>query len=270
MTVDDGPRSATGAAGLDREAALASARARGESLDGLLDRNLGELLQELRVAITGVQILFAFLLGLAFTARFARLGGYQVTVYTVALLSTALATIVLIAPVSFHRMVFRRRQKAALVVVADRLLRVGLGLLVLAITSAVLLILDVVLGHWQGLVGGGLVALAGVLTWYALPVWARRSGAGAAPGQAARGDDPPGRPGSGDDQVQAVAHDEARGHQAERGDGRARAVMGSGGPATVGTAGELPRAGGQGDEREGHEQDDGHRHGGRDHSDGGQ
>ena len=187
--MDVGPRSSTGAAGFDPGAARASARARGETVDGVLDRNLAELLQELRVAITGVQILFAFLLGLAFTARFALLGGFQVTVYTVALLSTALATIVLIAPVSFHRMVFRRRQKAALVAVADRLLMVGLGLLVLAITSAVLLILDVVLGHWQGLVGGGLVALVGVLTWYVLPVWARRAGVGAAPDQAGQ---PPG------------------------------------------------------------------------------
>jgi hypothetical protein len=147
----------------------------------VLDRNLAELLQELRVAITGVQILFAFLLGLAFTARFATLGGFQLTVYTVALLSTALATIVLIAPVSFHRLVFRRRQKAALVAVADRLLLVGLGLLVLAISSSVLLILDVVLGRWQGFLGGGLVALAGALTWYALPVWVRRQGVGIRP-----------------------------------------------------------------------------------------
>lgn len=159
-------------------AALATARARGETLDQVLDRNLGELLQELRVAITGVQILFAFLLGLAFTTRFEDLGAFQLTVYTVALLSTALATIILIAPVSFHRLVFRRRQKAALVAVADRLLLAGLALLVLSISSAVLLILDVVLGPWGGLLGGGLVALAGLLTWYALPVWARRAGVG--------------------------------------------------------------------------------------------
>jgi hypothetical protein len=162
-------------------AAIGTARARGETVHQVLDRNLAELLQELRVAITGVQILFAFLLGLAFTARFATLGGFELAVYTVALMSTALATIVLIAPVSFHRLVFRRRQKAALVAVADRLLMVGLGLLVLAISSAVLLILDVVLGGWQGLIGGGVTFLAGVLTWYALPLWARRSALGAAP-----------------------------------------------------------------------------------------
>jgi hypothetical protein len=179
--VDGTPRTSAVAGRFDPSAAVASARARGETVDGVVDRNVAELLQELRMAITGVQILFAFLLGLAFTARSATLTGFQVTVYTVALLSTALATIVLIAPVSFHRLVFRRRQKVALVVVADWLLMVGLGLLVLSISSAVLLILDVVLGHWQGLVGGGLIALIGTLTWYGLPVWARRAGVGTVP-----------------------------------------------------------------------------------------
>src|SRR3954452_2582482 len=166
---------------LDTAPAVLTAQARGETVDQVLDRNLGELLQELRVAITGVQILFAFLLGLAFTARFATLHTFELVLYTVALLSTALATIVLIAPVSFHRLVFRRRQKAALVTVADRLLMVGLGLLGLAISSAVLLILDVVLGPCRGLAGGGLVALAGLLAWSVLPVWARRAGLGAHP-----------------------------------------------------------------------------------------
>jgi hypothetical protein len=160
----------------DGSAVAATARVRGQTVDEVLDRNLAELLQELRMAITGVQILFAFLLGLAFTARSVSLGSFQLTLYTVALLSTALATIVLIAPVSFHRLVFRRRLKAALVVVADRLLMIGLGLLVLAISSSVLLILDVVLGRWQGLAGGGLVAVTGALVWYGLPVWARRAG----------------------------------------------------------------------------------------------
>src|SRR4051812_37073138 len=148
----------------DPALAARSAESRGESLDQVLDRNLNELLQELRVAITGVQILFAFLLGLAFTARFTSLDQFDVTVYTVTLLATAMATIVLIAPVSFHRLVFRRRQKGALIMVGDRLLLLGLGLLVVAISCAVLLIVDVVLGRWQGAAAGGLVALAGTLT----------------------------------------------------------------------------------------------------------
>jgi hypothetical protein len=172
---------APGARRSDPSPAARAAESRGETVEQLLDRNLAELLQELRVAFTGVQILFAFLLSLAFTQRFEELGGIDVAVYTVALLSTALATMVLIAPVSFHRIVFRRRQKAALVVIADRLLIVGLALLIPAISSAVLLILDVVLGRWPAIMGSSATALVGLLTWYALPLAIRYSGNGDAP-----------------------------------------------------------------------------------------
>jgi hypothetical protein len=160
---------------------MRSALARGESLDQVLDRNLGELLQELRVAITGVQILFAFLLGLAFTQRFAGLDRFDVVVYTITLLTTAVATLLLIAPVAFHRLVFRRRQKELLIGVADRLLLLGLSLLVVAISCAVALILDVVLGRTASLLGGILVLLLGGLLWFALPAWARSREAGETP-----------------------------------------------------------------------------------------
>ncbi len=163
------------------DSAVRSAEARGETVDQLLDRNLAELLQELRVAITGVQVLFAFLLGLAFTQRFADLDDFARTVYTVTLLATALATVLLIAPVSFHRLVFRRRLKSALIVVGDRMLRAGLALLVLAITSGVLLVLDVVLGRGPGIVAAAVVLLVAAVTWYALPVWARRASANGHP-----------------------------------------------------------------------------------------
>lgn len=165
----------------DPSRALRTAESRGETLDQVLDRNLNELLQELRVAFTGVQIMFAFLLGLAFTQRFGELDGFGITVYTVALLTTASATMVLLAPVSFHRIVFRRGQKAALVAVADRMLSVGIALLVPAISSSVLLILDVVLGRWQAVVGCTFTALVGLMTWYALPISIRRAGHGRRP-----------------------------------------------------------------------------------------
>jgi hypothetical protein len=166
--------------GSDASQALRTAESRGETLDQVLDRNVAELLQELRVAFTGVQILFGFLLSLAFTQRFEELDGFDLSIYMVALLSTAMATMLLIAPVSFHRIVFRRRQKTALVAVADRMLTVGLALLVPAISCAVLLIVDVVLGRWPGILCGSLTALVGLLTWYALPLAARRSGKGVA------------------------------------------------------------------------------------------
>jgi Family of unknown function (DUF6328) len=165
----------------DATAAVRTAESRGETVDQVLDRNVNELLQELRVAFTGVQILFAFLLSLAFTQRFEELDGFDLVVYTMALMSTALATMVLIAPVSFHRLVFRRRQKAALVVVADRMLIVGLAILNFAISSSVLLILDIALGRWQAIVGCSLTALVGLLTWYALPLVVRHNGQGVVP-----------------------------------------------------------------------------------------
>jgi hypothetical protein len=165
----------------DPSAALRSAEDRGETLEQVLDRNLNELLQELRVAFTGIQIMFAFLLGLAFTQRFTELDPFDVTVYTIALLTTAFATLVLLAPVSLHRIVFRRGQKAALVTVADRMLTVGLAMLVPAICSAVLLVLDIVLGRWQAIVGSAATGLVGLLTWYVFPLNIRRAGHGRRP-----------------------------------------------------------------------------------------
>src|SRR5215212_5443302 len=168
------PRPAASSGLFDPSGALQTAASRGETVEQVLDRNVAELLQELRVAFTGVQILFAFLLGMAFTQRFTLLQAFDLVVYTVALLSTAMATMLLIAPVSFHRIVFRRRQKAALVVVADRLLVIGLAMIVPAISCSVLLIIDLVLGRWAGILCGSVIALVGLLTWYVLPLAIRR------------------------------------------------------------------------------------------------
>src|SRR6201995_5462039 len=88
-------------------AAMRAAELRGETLDQVLDRNVGELLQELRVAFTGVQILFPFLAGLAFASRFSHLAGLDVSVYKVALMTSAVATMIFLAPVSLPRIVFR-------------------------------------------------------------------------------------------------------------------------------------------------------------------
>jgi hypothetical protein len=147
-----------------------TARTRGETREEVLDRNLGDVLQELRVVLTGVQVLFGFLLTLAFTADLDTRGAFATSVYTVTLLSIAAATVVLIAPVSFHRMVFRRGRREELVAFADRSLRCGLGLLLLGIVSALLLVLDVALGRWPAFAGCGAVALLGAVTWYAQPL----------------------------------------------------------------------------------------------------
>ena len=155
-----------------------AARARGESPAETLDRNVAEALQEMRVAITGVQVLFAFLLTLPFQARFGDLGGFGTAVYAVTMISTSCATVVLIAPVAFHRILFRQRQKPAVVAFADRSLLIGLTLLLIGICSAVLLVLEVVLGRGPASwVCAGVSAL-GLLTWFALPLRrrARRDG----------------------------------------------------------------------------------------------
>ena len=157
-----------------REDLERTAQARGETRDQVLDRNVAELLQEIRVVLTGVQILFAFLLTLAFSARSDDLGPFATGVYTVTLLSTALATVVLIAPVSFHRMLFRRRLKEQLVVFADRAMVLALALLLVSISSAVLLAVDVTLGRTAGLLAGGGVVLTALVAWYALPLRQRR------------------------------------------------------------------------------------------------
>jgi hypothetical protein len=129
----------------------------------MLDRNVNELLQEARVATAGVQFLFAFLLTLPFTQRFAELTDFQRDLYVLALLSTACAAIVLIAPVSFHRVLFRQHEKQAVVTFADRAVLVGLVLLLVGIAGGVLLVLDVVLGRGAAIAGCTLVTVLGAI-----------------------------------------------------------------------------------------------------------
>ncbi|MGY1838830.1 MULTISPECIES: DUF6328 family protein [unclassified Modestobacter] len=160
---------------VERAAAERTARARGESPDEVLDRNVNEVLQEIRVTITAVQVLFAFLLTLPFQSRFGDLGTFGTTVYAITMISTALSTVVLVAPVSFHRMLFRRRQKSAIVAFADRSLVGGLTLLLVGIGSAVLLVLDVVLGRGPAIAVCAVIGVLGLVTWYLLPLRQRRA-----------------------------------------------------------------------------------------------
>jgi len=152
---------------------------RGETPLQRADRAYGEILQEVRVAQTGVQILFAFLLALAFQARFGSITGFQRNVYAVTLLLCAAATALLIAPAAFHRVVYRRRLKLHLVHAATRLALSGLVLLMLSLVSAVLLILDVVFGA-----GPAVIMASGTFGWFftwwfVLPAWSRIRHAGA-------------------------------------------------------------------------------------------
>jgi amino acid permease len=138
------------------------------------ERNFGDLLQELRVAQTGVQILFAFLLTLPFSNGFPDTTPFQRDVYVVALLSAAAATALIISPVAFHRALFRQGRKPELVKYAHRVATTGLACMLVAMVSSVLLITDFILPRWVAFVLSGLAALVFLTFWVALP-FARRN-----------------------------------------------------------------------------------------------
>jgi hypothetical protein len=133
------------------------------------DRNFGDLLQELRVAQTGVQILFAFLLTIPMQARFEKLDEWQRDIFVAALLCSALATAFIIAPVAYHRVLFRRRMKDHIVKAASRLAAAGLLFLGLAVVASVHLVLDFVLGRPESLVMATGLALLLLVLWLLLP-----------------------------------------------------------------------------------------------------
>lgn len=141
----------------------------GETEPERINRNFHELLQELRVAQAGVQILFAFLLTLPFSARFGDVDTFDRGVYLVTLVSSACAAALLIAPVSYHRMVFRRGMKRRVVLAADRLAQGGLAFLLVAMVGAVLLVVDFVVGRTEGAIVAGAMALWFVIFWYVIP-----------------------------------------------------------------------------------------------------
>ncbi len=146
---------------------------RDESEAERLDRNYGELLQELRVTQVGVQILFASLLTVAFSERFRQLTEGQRATYVVTLLAAAAATAFLIGPVSFHRLVFRRSQKDDLVRNAHRMALGGLVCLMVAVVGVVLLILEVVLGQPQAAWFAAAVAAFFLTLWLVIPLVSR-------------------------------------------------------------------------------------------------
>ncbi|MFE9768837.1 DUF6328 family protein [Streptomyces sp. NPDC005808] len=134
------------------------------------DRNFAELLQELRVIQTGVQILFAFLLTLAFQARFPTLDSFQRGTYVTTLMLAVVAAAFFTAPAAVHRALFRRGAKKEIVSVSSRLAGIGLVTLALALTSAVLLVVDVVHGTPEGIVAAAATLLVCAGLWGLLPL----------------------------------------------------------------------------------------------------
>ncbi|MFD7614159.1 DUF6328 family protein [Streptomyces sp. NPDC059828] len=144
--------------------------ARDETETERADRNFAELLQELRVIQTGVQILFAFLLTLAFTARFPSLDSFQRGTYVTTLMLSVVAAALFTAPAAVHRGLFRKGAKKEIVSVSSRLAGTGLAVLALALTSAVLLVVDVVHGTPEGIVAAAVTLFVCTMLWGALPL----------------------------------------------------------------------------------------------------
>jgi hypothetical protein len=180
-----GSQPVMGPTGWTGKGTAASPDTRDESEAQRADRNLGELLQELRVAGLGVQVLFGFLLSLPFTARFTRLSPGQRDLYLASLVLAALATALLVGPVAYHRLVFRQHLKGSLIRAASVMAVLGLATVALTVCAAVLLVASYVArGLPAVLIAIFMVGLFAGL-WFIFPL-TRRLGSSA---------EPPGPPG---------------------------------------------------------------------------
>lgn len=141
-----------------------------------LDRNLQELLGGLRVALPGIQVLFAFLLILPFQPGFAEVTDFQERTYFVALIATALSSVLLIAGPVRHRILFRRNAKDFVVFTASRLALIGLALLGVAILAVLLLVSDYLFGALTAAIVAGGIGASIVWIWFAAPLIRRRQG----------------------------------------------------------------------------------------------
>ncbi len=146
---------------------------RGETQTERLDRNWGDLLQELRVVQTGVQLLTGFLLTLPFQQRFAALDEFAHRLYLILVSASVLSTGLLISPVLLHRMLFRRHARLQMVSGAHLLALLGTGFLAVAITGVVLLLFDVVAGRTAGFIAGSVTAVGLTMLWLGLPLYVR-------------------------------------------------------------------------------------------------
>jgi hypothetical protein len=163
-------------------------RGRHETPEERLDRNWDELLQELRVVQTGVQILAGFLLTLPFQQRFTEIEDVDRAVYLVAFCLTVVATAFLVAPVASHRLLFRRREKATLVAIAHVCARIGLVALALAVSTVAFVIFDVVTGRGGAVAAASAILLLFLVNWLLLPLGLLRRDEAAGRDRASAGD----------------------------------------------------------------------------------
>jgi Kef-type K+ transport system membrane component KefB len=141
-----------------------------ESGEERRNRELIELLNELRVALPGVQVLFAFLLAVPFANGFPKLGELDRKIFFVAFIATALSTVCLIAPSSYHRLRWRAHDKERMLVASNVMTIVGLFLLAVAITAVVFVITDFLFHRAWAAAFSAIVALAFLILWYGVPL----------------------------------------------------------------------------------------------------
>ena len=146
----------------------------GETESERADRNFNDILQELRVTQTGVQILFGFLLTIPMQARFDRLDDVERGLLVVSVLLLACATACIIAPVAWHRALFRHRLKKEIVDASNVFAKAGLAFLGLGITVSIVLMLDLVLARWVAITLGVALAVLLLMLWAVSPVLRRR------------------------------------------------------------------------------------------------
>jgi anti-anti-sigma factor len=148
---------------------------RGETSLERFDRNLDEMMGELRVVVTGVQVLFAFLLIVPFSSGFVGIGPFERAVYLVTLVCSALAALCVIMPAAYHRMLFRQDDKRHVVLVANRVTLVGLVLLAVAMCGSVLLVTTKLFGATAGTITAAPLAAAFAALWFIAPLLRRRA-----------------------------------------------------------------------------------------------
>lgn len=141
----------------------------GETEDERLTRNWDELLQELRVTQTGVQILTGFLLTVPFSQRFEKLDDLQLNAYLVVLAGSVLTTGLVVAPAAFHRVLFRQQERRWLVDTGNRCARFGLAMVALTISGVLFLAFDIVAGDPAGWIALGTALVFFSTLWWATP-----------------------------------------------------------------------------------------------------
>jgi hypothetical protein len=142
----------------------------GETQKQRVNRELIELLNEVRVALPGVQVLFAFLLTVPFANGWQKTTRLQRDVYVCAVVTAAIAAVFMIAPSSYHRLLFRQRHKEHMLITANRLLMIGMVFLAVSMCLCVFLVVDYVISvPWAIVLAAGIGLLIGLL-WYAMPL----------------------------------------------------------------------------------------------------